>query len=127
MAKLSTEELIAAFKELTLVELSDFVKAFEEEFDVTAAAPTAVAVAAAPAGEAAAGTDADYRIRSRLVEVQEAGEVQRVVRFALQQIAQVELVATGSTCTDPPRHARPPGPHRAGAKYVWSGGGNVRA
>ena len=55
MAKLSTEELIAAFKELTLVELNDFVKAFEEEFDVTAAAPVA-AVAAAPAagGEAAA-------------------------------------------------------------------------
>ena len=55
MAKLTTEELIAAFKELTLVELNDFVKAFEEEFDVTAAAPAAVAVAAAPAaGDAAA-------------------------------------------------------------------------
>ena len=55
MAKLTIEELIAAFKELTLVELNDFVKAFEEEFDVTAAAPVA-AVAAAPAagGEAAA-------------------------------------------------------------------------
>ena len=47
MAKLTTEELIAAFKELTLVELNDFVKAFEEEFDVEAAAPVA-AVAAAP-------------------------------------------------------------------------------
>ena len=58
MAKLSTEELIAAFKELTLVELNDFVKAFEEEFDVTAAAPVA-AVAAAPAagGEAAAAEE----------------------------------------------------------------------
>ena len=55
MAKLTTEELIAAFKELTLVEVSEFVKAFEEEFDVTAAAPAAVAVAAAPAaGDAAA-------------------------------------------------------------------------
>ncbi|GAA2526535.1 50S ribosomal protein L7/L12 [Rarobacter incanus] len=53
MAKLSTEELIAAFKELTLIELSDFVKAFEEEFDVTAAAPAAVAVAAAPGAGAA--------------------------------------------------------------------------
>ncbi|SNS58635.1 large subunit ribosomal protein L7/L12 [Micrococcales bacterium KH10] len=50
MAKLSTEELIAAFKELTLIELSEFVKAFEDEFDVTAAAPAAVAVAAGPAG-----------------------------------------------------------------------------
>ena len=58
MAKLTTEELIAAFKELTLVELNDFVKAFEEEFDVTAAAPVA-AVAAAPAagGEAAAAEE----------------------------------------------------------------------
>lgn len=54
MAKLSAEELIEAFKEMTLIELSDFVKTFEEVFDVTAAAPAAVAVAAAPAGEAAA-------------------------------------------------------------------------
>jgi large subunit ribosomal protein L7/L12 len=43
MAKLSQEDLLAQFKELTLVELSDFVKAFEEEFDVTAAAPVAAA------------------------------------------------------------------------------------
>jgi large subunit ribosomal protein L7/L12 len=52
MAKLSTEDLLEAFSELTLIELSDFVKAFEEKFDVTAAAPVAVAGgggAAAPA------------------------------------------------------------------------------
>ncbi|MCQ9369154.1 50S ribosomal protein L7/L12 [Brevibacterium sp. 50QC2O2] len=55
MAKLTPEELIEAFKELTLIELSDFVKKFEEEFDVEAAAPAAAVVAAAPgaAGEAA--------------------------------------------------------------------------
>ena len=47
MAKLSTDELLDAFKELTLLELSEFVKKFEETFEVTAAAP--VAVAAAPA------------------------------------------------------------------------------
>ena len=52
MAKLSIEELIAAFKELSLVEVSEFVKALEEEFDVTAAAPVAV-VAGGAAGEAA--------------------------------------------------------------------------
>ena len=52
MAKLSTEELLGQFKELTLLELSEFVKAFEEEFGVTAAAP--VAVAAAPGAPAAA-------------------------------------------------------------------------
>ncbi len=50
MAKLSTDELLSAFEELTLIELSDFVKAFEDKFDVTAAAP----VAAAAAGPAVA-------------------------------------------------------------------------
>ena len=54
MAKLSTEELLDAFKELSLIELSEFVKAFEEAFDVTAAAPVAVAAAGAPAGGAPA-------------------------------------------------------------------------
>lgn len=49
MAKLSNDELLDAFKEMTLIELSEFVKLFEETFDVTAAAPVAVAAAAAPA------------------------------------------------------------------------------
>ncbi|CAB4910902.1 MAG: 50S ribosomal protein L7/L12 [Actinobacteria bacterium] len=53
MAKLSTDELLDAFKEMTLLELSDFVKEFETTFDVTAAAPVAVA-AAGPAGGGAA-------------------------------------------------------------------------
>lgn len=51
MAKLNTEDLLGQFKEMTLVELSEFVKSFEKEFDVTAAAP----VAAAASGGAAAG------------------------------------------------------------------------
>ena len=50
MAKLSTEELIEQFKGLTLIELSEFVKAFEEVFEVSAAAPVAVAAAAPAAG-----------------------------------------------------------------------------
>ena len=58
MAKLSTDELLDAFKEMTLLELSDFVKLFEETFDVTAAAPVAVA-AAAPAGGGAAEAAAE--------------------------------------------------------------------
>ena len=53
MAKLSTEELLEQFKELTLIELSEFVKAFEETFEVTAAAPVAVAAAPAAGGAAA--------------------------------------------------------------------------
>jgi large subunit ribosomal protein L7/L12 len=60
MAKLSTDELIDAFKELTLMELSELVKKFEETFDVTAAAPVAVAgVAGAGGGEAAAAEEKD--------------------------------------------------------------------
>ncbi|MFG2057825.1 50S ribosomal protein L7/L12 [Micromonospora sp. NPDC048930] len=53
MAKLSTEELLDAFKEMTLIELSEFVKQFEETFEVTAAAPVAVAGAAVPGAPAA--------------------------------------------------------------------------
>ena len=59
MAKLTTEELIEAFKELTLIELSEFVKAFEETFDVTAAGPAAVAVAAAPGAAAEEAEEKD--------------------------------------------------------------------
>ncbi|WP_446664923.1 50S ribosomal protein L7/L12 [Flexivirga sp. B27] len=55
MAKLSTEELLDQFKEMTLIELSEFVKEFEDTFNVTAAAPVAVAAA----GGAAAGGAAD--------------------------------------------------------------------
>ncbi len=60
MAKLTNEELLDAFKEMTLIELSEFVKLFEETFDVTAAAPVAVAAAAAPAaaGDAEEAADA---------------------------------------------------------------------
>jgi large subunit ribosomal protein L7/L12 len=59
MAKLSTSDLLDAFKEMTLIELSEFVKEFEDTFDVTAAAPVAAAAApaAAAGGEAAAEQD----------------------------------------------------------------------
>jgi len=52
MAKLTTDELLDAFKELTLIELSEFVKQFEDTFGVTAAAPVAVAGPAGPAAPA---------------------------------------------------------------------------
>ena len=62
MAKLSTDELIEGFKELSLIELSEFVKKFEEVFEVTAAAPVAVAAAgAAPAGGGDAGGVAEEK------------------------------------------------------------------
>jgi large subunit ribosomal protein L7/L12 len=57
MAKLTTDELIDAFKELTLLELSELVKKFEETFEVTAAAPVAVAAAGAGAGDAEAAEE----------------------------------------------------------------------
>ncbi len=61
MAKLSTDELLEAFKEMTLIELSEFVKQFEDTFGVTAAAPVAVAAAgpAAGGGDAAAVEEQD--------------------------------------------------------------------
>jgi large subunit ribosomal protein L7/L12 len=59
MAKLSTEELLETFKEMTLIELSDFVKQFEETFDVTAAAPTMVAAGPAAGAEAEAEPEKD--------------------------------------------------------------------
>ena len=59
MAKLSTDQLIDAFKELTLIELSEFVSQFEEVFNVTAAAPVAVAAAPAAGGDGGGGAAAD--------------------------------------------------------------------
>jgi len=61
MAKMSTDELLDAFKEMSLLELSEFVKAFEETFDVTAAAPVAVAAAAPAAGGGDAGGAAEEK------------------------------------------------------------------
>ena len=59
MAKLSTDELLETFKEMTLLELSEFVKVFEEAFDVKAAAPVAVAAAPAAGGAGGAAEEAE--------------------------------------------------------------------
>ena len=67
MAKISTDELLDAFKEMTLIELSEFVKQFEDTFGVTAAAPVAVAAAGAPA--AAGGDAAEAEEESNEVDV----------------------------------------------------------
>ena len=71
MAKLSTDDLLDAFKEMTLLELSDFVKKFEETFDVQAAAPVAVA-AAAPGGGGAATAEAEAEEKDEFDVVLEA-------------------------------------------------------
>ena len=74
MAKLSTDELLDAFKEMTLIELSEFVKQFEETFNVTAAAPVAVAGAAPAAGGGEAGGDAAAEQDEFDVVLEAAGE-----------------------------------------------------
>ena len=75
MAKLSTDDLLDAFKEMTLIELSEFVKKFEETFEVTAAAPVAVAGAAAPAAGGAGGAaEAEDEKDSFDVVIESAGD-----------------------------------------------------
>jgi large subunit ribosomal protein L7/L12 len=61
MAKLTTDQLLDAFKELSLIELSEFVKKFEEVFEVTAAAPVAVAGPAAASGGAGAAEEVEEK------------------------------------------------------------------
>lgn len=61
MAKMKTEELLSVFEEMTVLELKEFLDAFEEKFDVTAAAPMAMAAAPAAAGEAGAADGADEK------------------------------------------------------------------
>ena len=74
MAKLSTDELLDVFKEMTLIELSEFVKQFEDTFGVTAAAPVAVAAAPAAGGAAAGGDDAAAEQDEFDVILEAAGE-----------------------------------------------------
>ena len=75
MAKLTTDELLDAFKEMTLIELSEFVKLFEDTFGVTAAAPVAVAAAAPAAGGAGdAAAEAEEETNEVDVILESAGD-----------------------------------------------------
>jgi large subunit ribosomal protein L7/L12 len=85
MAKLTTDELLDAFKELTLIELSDFVKQFEETFGVTAAAPVAVAGAAGPAAGAAPAEAAEEQDEFDVV-LEAAGEKKVQVIKAVREL-----------------------------------------
>ncbi|QGU02909.1 50S ribosomal protein L7/L12 [Corynebacterium kalinowskii] len=82
MAKLTKDELIEAFKEMTLIELSEFVKEFEEVFEVTAAAPVAVAAA----GGAAAGAPAEEEKTEFDVVLEDAGAKKIGVIKAVREI-----------------------------------------
>src|SRR3569623_727041 len=92
MAKLSTDELLEAFKEMTLIELSEFVKQFEATFNVTAASPVAVAGAAAPAGgagDAAAAEELDefdvVRVAAGDKKIQVIKEVRALTSLGLKE------------------------------------------
>jgi large subunit ribosomal protein L7/L12 len=74
MAKLTTDELLEAFKEMTLIELSEFVKLFEDTFGVTAAAPVAVAAAAPAAGGGDAAAEAEEETNEVDVILDSAGD-----------------------------------------------------
>jgi len=74
MAKIATDDLLEAFKEMTLIELSEFVKQFEDTFGVTAAAPVAVAAAPAAGGAAAGGGEAAAEQEEFDVILESAGD-----------------------------------------------------
>ncbi len=88
MAKLSTEELLDQFKEMTLIELSEFVKAFEEAFDVKAAAPVAVAAAAPAAAEEAEAAEEQTEFD---VVLEAAGEKKIAVIKAVRSLTSLGL------------------------------------
>ena len=102
MAKLSNDELIEAFKEMSLIELSDFVKLFEETFDVTAAAPAAVAVAAPAAGDAPAAEEKD----EFEVVLESAGDKKIAVVKAVKALTGLGLKEAKDLVDGAPYHLR---------------------
>jgi large subunit ribosomal protein L7/L12 len=90
MAKLSTQELLDQFKELTLIELSEFVKAFEDEFNVTAAAPVAVAAAPAAGGGADAAAEVEEQDEFDVV-LESVGEKKIQVIKAVRELTSLGL------------------------------------
>jgi large subunit ribosomal protein L7/L12 len=81
MAKLSTEDLLNQFKEMSLVELSEFVKSFETEFDVTAAAPVAAAAAAGGGAPAAAEAQDEFTLVLENAGAQKIAVIKEVRTF----------------------------------------------
>ncbi len=91
MAKLSTDALLDAFKELSLIELSEFVKKFEETFEVTAAAPVAVAAAAPAAGGAGGAAEAEEEKDSFDVILEAAGDKKIQVIKVVRELTSLGL------------------------------------
>jgi large subunit ribosomal protein L7/L12 len=90
MAKLSTDDLLDAFKEMTLLDLSEFVKKFEETFEVTAAAPVAVAAPGATGGGAAVAEEAEEQDEFDVV-LEEIGEKKIQVIKVVRELTSLGL------------------------------------
>ena len=99
MAKLTTAQLIDAFKELTLIELSDFVKAFETEFDVTAAAPVAVAAAGAAAPAEAAEEKDSFDVVLEAAGDQKIQVIKEVRALTNLGLGEAKAVVDGAPAT----------------------------
>ena len=96
MAKLNTDELLDAFKEMTLLELSEFVKKFEEVFEVTAAAPVAIAAAGGAAGPAAEAASLPEAVTARHTRVFGGGSYPQLLNIShyattMQQVTAIWL------------------------------------
>jgi large subunit ribosomal protein L7/L12 len=99
MAKLTTDQLIDAFKELSLIELSDFVKKFEEVFEVTAAAPVAVAAAAAPAAAEAAEEKDSFDVVLEAAGDQKIQVIKEVRALTNLGLGEAKAVVDGAPAT----------------------------
>ena len=99
MAKLSTEDLLAQFKEMTLVELSDFVKSFETEFDVTAAAPGAVAAAGGAGAPAAAEAQDEFTLVLEDAGAQKIAVIKEVRTFTGLGLKEAKDLVDGAPST----------------------------
>ena len=102
MAKLSTDELLDAFKELTLIELSEFVKKFEETFEVTAAAPVAVAAAPAAGGAGAAAEAEDEKDEFDVV-IEAAGDKKIQVIKVVRELTSLGLGEAKAVVDEAPK------------------------
>ena len=91
MAKIATDDLLDAFKEMTLIELSEFVKQFEETFGVTAAAPVAVAAAPAAGGAAGGGAEAAAEQDEFDVVLESAGDKKIQVIKVVRELTSLGL------------------------------------
>jgi len=99
MAKLSTEDLLAQFKEMTLVELSDFVKSYETEFDVTAAAPVAVAAAGGAGAPAAAEAQDEFTLVLEDAGAQKIAVIKEVRTFTGLGLKEAKDLVDGAPST----------------------------